>query len=169
MIKIIILGIDPGYDRVGYGIVEKNGNKFKEITYGVISTSAKKKFIERVYQIDKKLNELVKKYSPEYVGVEKLFFQKNKTTAMKVSEARGIIMLNVFKNNLEIFEFTPNQIKQAVTGYGKADKKQIQFMIKNLLKLEKIPKPDDAADALGVALCTGQHIGFNNCLKKAIR
>lgn len=149
-----ILGIDPGYGRCGYGIIEQIGQKQELVTYGCIETSSKLPHLERLMTIAEEINKLVLLHKPEKAGVEDLFFAKNKTTALKVAEARGVILLTLAKNNLEILELTPNQIKQAMTGYGNADKKQMQQMVKISLKLDKIPEPDDAADAVAIAITT---------------
>ncbi len=151
---MIILGIDPGYGRCGYGIIEQIGQKQQVLAYGCIETSSKMPHVERLQAINTALNQLILKYNPQKAGVEELFFAKNKTTALKVAEARGVILLTLAKNKLEILELSPNQIKQAMTGYGNADKKQMQQMVKISLKLEEIPQPDDAADALAIAITT---------------
>ncbi|MFW0862703.1 MAG: crossover junction endodeoxyribonuclease RuvC [Candidatus Komeilibacteria bacterium] len=151
--KNIILGIDPGFADTGYGIVEFIGGKTKTLGYGSIKTPAKQDFSERLEYIYNELNKLIKKYKPGSIAVEQLFFYKNVTTAIKVSQARGIVLLAAQQNKLSIHEYTPLQIKQSLTGYGRAEKKQMQLMIKAVLGLKEIPKPDDAADALAVALC----------------
>ena len=150
---MIIMGIDPGFAITGYGIVSYTGNKFKIIEYGAVKTGTDKIFSERLLCIYNEMNELIEKYKPDYIAVEELFFNTNAKTALKVGHGRGIALLCGAINNINIFEYTPLQIKQAVCGYGRADKTQMQQMIKVLLNLEKIPKPDDAADALGIAIC----------------
>lgn len=152
---MIILGIDPGFAITGYGIVDKQGDKYKHIAYGVITTDSKLAFQERLKITHEELDKIIKKYNPELFSIEELFFAKNTKTAINVAQARGVIILTAIQNKLKIFEYTPLQIKQAITGYGRADKNQIQQMIKMLLKLEKIPKPDDAADALAIAITCG--------------
>lgn len=148
------LGIDPGYHRCGWGIVEKHGNKFKMIAYGCIETNPKDVFEVRLEEIYDELKQLITLHQPQAMGIEELFFAKNTTTALKVSQARGVILLAGKQAKLSIHEYKPNQIKQALTGQGSADKKQMQQMIKLTLGLRDIPKPDDAADALAVAITT---------------
>jgi len=150
----IILGIDPGVADTGYGVIEVKNNKLKMIEYGSIKTSKLQRLPERLVEIEKQLVEIIKKNKPVKIGIEKLFFCKNVTTAFSVGQARGVVLLTAQKYNLSILEFTPLQVKQAVTGYGQADKRQIQQMVKTLLKLKDIPKPDDAADALAIAICS---------------
>lgn len=150
--KKIILGIDPGLATTGYAFINENLSKLEVIDFGIISTSTKTVFSERLTQIHQSLSILIKKYKPQAIAVEQLFFCKNVKTALIVGQARGVILLTAFLNNLPLYEFTPLQVKQAVCGYGKADKKQVQQMVKLLLKLKEIPKPDDAADALAIAL-----------------
>lgn len=153
---MIILGIDPGFAIVGYGVIKSERGNFSVIDYGVIETSKNFTTPERLLKVNEGLVALLEKFKPDCVAVEELFFTTNQKTAIKVAEARGIILLNAMKYCGKIYEYTPLQIKQAMTGYGKAEKKQIQMMVKMLLKLKEIPKPDDAADALAVALCCGQ-------------
>ncbi len=150
---MIIIGIDPGLATVGFGIIRKEKNSIIPMSYGCIRTSAKKQNSERLLEIYNELNILFEKYSPSEVAVEKLFFTNNITSAMGVSEARGVIFLAAQQKNIPVTEYTPNQIKQAITGSGRADKKQMQEMIKRLLNLDEIPRPDDAADGLSIALC----------------
>jgi len=150
---MIILGVDPGYAITGYGIVKYEGNKFSVIDYGAIVTGSKMKFSNRLFEIHKKLNELIIKYDIDFLSVEELFFNTNTKTAIKVGHARGVILLSGAINNLKVYEYTPLQVKQAVCGYGRADKRQVQQMVKVLLNLKEIPKPDDVADALAVAIC----------------
>jgi crossover junction endodeoxyribonuclease RuvC len=150
-----ILGIDPGTATVGFGVVEKRGDSWRSVAYGCILTSKEKELAQRLGEIAKDLSLIVEKYSPGVLAVEKLFFCKNVKTALDVGHARGVILEKGQENSLEIFEYTPLQIKQALTGYGRADKRQVQQMVARILKLKEIPKPDDAADALAVALCCG--------------
>jgi len=154
---MIILGIDPGFARTGYGLIEVNGNSFKMIDYGVIETKSDLEFNLRLKKIFEDLNELIKKYKPLAVSVEKIFFCKNTKTAIDVSHARGVVILTASENNLKIFEFTPPEVKRAITGYGKAEKQQMQKMVQILLKLKEIPWPDDAADALALAICAANN------------
>lgn len=160
-----ILGIDPGYAIVGYGVIEYIGNSFKVVEYGKITTEAKKSLPERLLIIYNELEELLKKHNPDAVAVEELFFNNNAKTAINVGQARGVILLCAAKHTKEVFEYTPLQVKQAVVGYGRAEKNQVQQMVKMLLNLEKIPKPDDVADALAVAVCHAHSSTMNTRLK----
>ena len=154
---MIILGIDPGLATMGYGVIKAERGNFSVIDYGVVSTPKTSTLPERLFQIEEGVQALINKFKPEQIAIEELFFSKNITTGIAVAEARGVILLTAVKNvGEEVFEYTPNQIKQAMTGYGGADKKQMQLMVQMLLKLKKMPRPDDAADALAVALCHGQ-------------
>ena len=148
-----ILGIDPGYAIVGIGVIEYVGNKFKVIEYTKISTNAGTDFPQRLKAIYDSLNEIIHTYKPDVIAIEELFFNNNAKTAINVGQGRGICLLCGAINNIPIYEYTPLQIKQAVVGYGRAVKEQVQQMVKVLLNLEKIPKPDDVADALAVAIC----------------
>lgn len=152
---MIILGIDPGFAIVGYGIVEFKNNKFKPIDYGVIKTESNIPFSKRLQKLYFSINEIIDMYKPDFVSVEELFFNTNVKTAIAVGHARGAILLAAENKSVPIFEYTPLQIKQAITGYGRADKIQMQQMVKTLLNLSAIPKPDDAADALAAAICHG--------------
>lgn len=153
---MIILGIDPGLAIVGYGVVDSQKGLYRAIDCGVINTPKEMTTPERLCEIYKGIGELIDKFKPDQVAIEELFFTKNITTGISVAEARGVILLACKQHDIPMFEYTPNQIKQALTGYGKADKKQIQFMVTRLLKLKCIPTPDDAADALAVALTHAQ-------------
>lgn len=149
----LALGIDPGTATTGYGLVrEQRDGTLEAVAYGIISTPKEMPAPERLASIYAQLNEILDAQQPEIVAVEKLFFQKNVTTAIAVGQARGVILLALAQHGLDVAEYTPNEIKQAVAGYGSADKKQMQEMVRVLLNLEKIPKPDDAADALAVAI-----------------
>lgn len=149
-----VIGIDPGTACLGYGIIENiTKQKFKVITYGCVKTPAHTDMSWRLLVIYKAIEKLIKKHKPDCLTVEKIYFMKNVKTAISVSQARGIILLLAMQNNLQVAEFDPTQVKLAITGYGKADKSQIQKMLRLQLGLEEIPKPDDAADALAVALC----------------
>lgn len=150
-----ILGIDPGYAIVGYGLVHFNNYKFKSLGYGAITTKAHTPIEQRLLEIYNDMQTLLDASKPDYVAIEKLFFNTNTTTAIDVAQARGVIMTACALKNIPIFEYTPLQVKQAVTGYGRAEKRQVMEMTKNLLNLTKIPKPDDAADALAIAICHG--------------
>lgn len=148
-----ILGIDPGFARTGWGIINA-GARVELVDYGCIETQKSMDYSERLISLSKELNKIIKRYNPQLAGVEQLFFVKNVKTGIQVGEARGIIILTLAQSKLPIHEFTPLQVKQAVAGYGNADKGQVQRMVKTLLALKSIPKPDDAADALAVAICT---------------
>ena len=156
---MLALGIDPGTAICGYGFVEYQGSRLIAREYGAITTSPKARMQDRLAHIYDSLDELIKKYKPDVMGVEQLFFNRNVTTAIPVGQARGIVLLTAAKNNLRLVEQTPLQVKQAVTGYGKAVKKQIQEMTRILLHLDTIPKPDDTADALAAAICHGYSHG----------
>lgn len=159
MIKTeIILGIDPGFGRVGFGVIKKGCCDWEATAYGCIETSAKKSFVERLAQIHEELVALIKKYKPTRMAVEELFFFKNVKTAIEVGQARGVILLTAVENGLPVDEFTPLQVKQAITGYGRAEKDQMQKMVAMILGLKCKIKSDDAADALAVALCAGQSL-----------
>lgn len=153
-----ILGIDPGFGRVGYGIIEQTGSTWKHVVHGCVETSPKKDFASRLLQIHEDLAAIIEKFKPTRMAVEELFFFKNVTTAIEVGQARGVILLTGRKNNLPIDEFTPLQVKQAMTGYGRAEKKQMQKLVAVILGLKDAIKSDDAADALAVALCAGQSL-----------
>ncbi len=148
-----ILGIDPGTAITGYGLIKKSNRGIKIIEYGCIETETKFSTAERLNILDKKLAKIIKKHQPDKVAVEDIFFFKNLKTVIKVSQARGVILARMAKMKIPVFEYTPLQIKQAVTSYGRAEKKQVQQMVKLLLNLKEIPKPDDAADALATAIC----------------
>ena len=150
-----ILGIDPGYGIVGYGIIDSN-NSIDVVDYGVVSTPKEMTLPDRLEVIYSSLTSLINSYKPDVVAVEELFYFKNQTTVIPVAEARGVILLACKKSGVPIFEYTPLQIKQGLTGVGRAEKAQVQFMVKSILGLEKVPKPDDAADALAVAICHSQ-------------
>jgi crossover junction endodeoxyribonuclease RuvC len=153
--KMIIIGIDPGTATTGYGIIKKikKGNQVKCLCYGTIETSSLSDPGERLKTINKELEKLIKKHKPEAMAIERLYFFKNAKTVIPVSQAKGVILLTAAKNKIPIYEFTPLQMKMAIAGFGRAEKKQVQKMIKEIFNLKEIPKPDDAADALGIAMC----------------
>lgn len=150
---MVVLGIDPGYAIVGYGIVKYENNRFTPIAYGAVTTTAGTEFSSRLEKIYEEIYALIQKYKPDAISIEKLFFNTNSTTAIDVAQARGVILLAAKKNNIPYFEYTPLQVKQAVTGYGRAQKPQVMEITRRLLGLEKCPKPDDTADALAMAIC----------------
>lgn len=161
-----ILGIDPGYAIVGYGVVNYSGNKFTTVTYGAITTPAGMPFVKRLDTIFNEMTRILNTYKIEAMSVEKLFFNTNTTTAIDVAQARGVIVLAAERSKVPVFEYTPLQVKSAVTGYGRAEKKQIMEMTRMLLGLKSVPKPDDTADALALAVChahsTGSALGRLN-------
>lgn len=147
-----VLGIDPGFDRVGLGIVDVEGSSLKLVTYSCIQTSSKDALGKRLQEIRDGVRDILATHRPERVVLEKLFFQKNVTTAIDVGMARGVILLTTQDAGASLVELTPNQVKQGITGYGSADKAQVQDMVKRLLNLKTIPKPDDCADAIALAI-----------------
>ncbi len=148
-----ILGIDPGYATIGYGIIEYDNFRFKTIAYGAVITTPDKQFADRICDIFSDISVIIDKYSPDCMSIEKLYFNTNTTTAIDVAQARGVILLAARKKCIDIFEYTPLQVKQSITGYGRAQKYQVMDMVKNLLQLNSVPKPDDTADALALAIC----------------
>ena len=155
---MIILGIDPGYALVGYGVIEKTNKYTKVLDYGVIETFKGEKMADRLNKVYDGISYLIDKYNPDYFAMEELFFQNNQKTAINVARARGVILLAATRKlgSGKLYEYTPLQIKQALTGNGRAEKHQVQFMVKAILNLNAVPKPDDAADALAVAICHSQ-------------
>jgi crossover junction endodeoxyribonuclease RuvC len=149
----IILGIDPGIADTGYGVISEEGARLSCLVYGSIKTSPKDDLITRLDILHRELNIIIKKYKPDLASIEQLFFNKNVRTALVVGQARGVALLTLKQNNLQIAEFTPSQVKQAVSAYGQASKKQVQKMVKLILNLKELPYPDDAADALAIAIC----------------
>ena len=148
-----ILGIDPGVAIVGFGVVDSEGGTQHMVQYGAINTPAHTPLAARLVQIEQDLMELLQQFKPDEVAIEELFFSKNITTGIAVAHARGVILATVEKAGIPLYEYTPMQVKQAVVGYGLAEKNQVMDMTKRLLKLRSIPKPDDAADALAIAIC----------------
>jgi len=161
-----IIGIDPGYAILGYGIIEMKGNRFSVIEYGAITTDAKQEMPDRLKSIYAALMEIIEKHRPETASIEELFFNNNAKTALMVGQARGVAMLACVNSGLDIGEYTPLQIKQALVGYGRAEKKQIQIMVKTILNLDQVPKPDDTADALAAAICHGHCANYRNRVGK---
>ena len=156
---VIILGIDPGYAITGFGVVEYVGHHFRTIDFGTIETPAGMAFPDRLLAVDQGIDALVREYSPDCAAVEELFFSRNTTTAIGTAQARGVAVVAAARADLPVYEYTPLQVKLAVTGYGRAEKRQIQEMVTILLNLKTVPRPDDAADALAVAIC---HAHSNN-------
>ncbi len=161
-----ILGIDPGTAICGFSILDYKGNKFSLISYGVVRTPAHKELKDRLFIIYEELQTLIDKYSPDAMAVEDLFFNTNAKTALSVGHARGVILLLGAIKEMTVSSYTPLQVKQSVVGYGRAEKKQVQEMVKIILKLNEIPTPDDAADAIAVAICHGHSYKLNDSLKE---
>lgn len=150
---MIILGIDPGYALIGYGVISYNLGHFKTINYGAVTTSPRLSFMQRLEIIYRDINQLINEFKPDAMSIEKLFFNTNTTTAIDVAQARGVILLAAQMNSVPVYEYTPLQVKSAVVGFGRAEKFQVMEMTRSLLGLAKIPKPDDTADALALAIC----------------
>lgn len=157
---MVILGIDPGYATVGYGVVQYDSVRFTPLAYGAITTPAGLPFPQRLEMIYRDMTTLLEKFHPDCMAVEKLYFNTNTTTAIDVAQARGIVLLCARLAEVPIFEYTPLQVKMSVTGYGQAEKSQVMEMTRILLRLDKVPRPDDAADALAIAICQG-HTGLS--------
>ncbi|MDD2680507.1 MAG: crossover junction endodeoxyribonuclease RuvC [Patescibacteria group bacterium] len=153
----IILGIDPGIADTGYGFIKVNGNRLECLAYGSIKTPANEDLSLRLQMLHKELSSLIKKYKPERAAMEQLFFNKNVKTALIVGQARGVALLTISLAKVPVIDFTPGQVKQAVSAYGQASKLQVQKMVKLILNLKELPQPDDAADALAVAICGANH------------
>ncbi|MCK5412847.1 MAG: crossover junction endodeoxyribonuclease RuvC [Candidatus Pacebacteria bacterium] len=163
---MIILGIDPGTATTGFGVLKSQNNKLEVLDVGCILTDKNLDMPERLDLIAKELKNIIKKYKPQIMAVEELFYFKNKKTVITVAQARGVILFVGKNQGLEICEYTPLQVKQAVVGYGRAEKKQVQQMVKSILDLKEIPKPDDAADALAVAVCCESSYKFEKKISK---
>lgn len=162
---MIIMGIDPGFAITGYGIIKYEGNRFTVLEYGAITTHVGEAFSLRLKKLNNEIKTLIRIYGPDAFAAEELFFNTNAKTAIKAAQGRGAAIVAAADFNLEVFEYTPLQVKQAVTGYGRADKKQVQHMIKIMLNLRETPKPDDAADALAVAICHAHSYKLNSLLR----
>ena len=164
-----ILGIDPGYAIVGYGMIEHQNCRFRPLEYGAILTEAGEEFNDRLKNIYLDLQELLRQFEPEAVAVERLYFTTNQKTGIDVAQARGVILLAATLAGIPVYEYTPLQVKQAVAGYGKAEKMQVMAMTRRILKLKEIPKPDDAADALAIAICHAHCAGssLSGLIRKA--
>ena len=156
---MIILGIDPGIAIVGWGVVKGDGVKFAPVEYGAITTGPESPVEDRLEAVYAELDDIIKRHKPDAVSVEELFWNTNQKTGIIVAEARGVILLAARKNNVPIFEYTPLQVKQSVTGYGRADKKQVITLVSMMLSLDTPPKPDDTADALALAITHGSTVG----------
>ncbi len=164
-----IMGIDPGIAIVGFGFIDKNGSKLTPVQYGCIQTEAYTPEEERLLHVYEGMVQLIEKYEPQMIAFEKLFFNRNVTTAMSVSQARGVAILAAAQKGLPIAEYTPMQVKQAIVGYGKAEKRQVQEMVRMFLNLQKVPKPDDVADALAVAVCHAHSYVLNSKLNEVLK
>lgn len=160
-----ILGIDPGTATVGWGVLEIEGSRMTPVAYGHIATSPARSLSERIAEIASDLRKISEVHRPDEASVEKIFFFKNQKTVIAVSQARGAILLTIETLGIRLFEYTPLQVKQSLTGYGRAEKKQMQTMVKSILKLRDIPKPDDVADALALALCHANSRKMNTLLE----
>lgn len=158
---LVVLGIDPGYAIVGWGVIRFNGVNYAPLGFGAVTTDAGVNFNMRLEHIYDELDLIIKQAKPDAMAIEKLYFQNNQKTAINVAQARGVILLAAQKNNVPVFEYTPLQVKMAVTGYGQAKKPQIMEMTRRLLKLKEVPKPDDTADALAMAITHTQAAGTN--------
>ena len=161
---MVILGIDPGYAITGYGVVSYEKNHFSVLDYGAITTKAHTPFEQRLLTLHQQLDVVISRFHPDVMAIEELFFQRNTTTAIGTAQARGVLILAAAEANIPVYEYTPMQIKQAVTGYGRADKNQVSTMVKMLLHLEEMPKPDDVTDALAIAICQA-HTGVNSAFE----
>ena len=151
-----ILGIDPGVATIGFGVIEADRTRQRLVRYGVITTPAGLPLSTRLYQISRDMEELLRQFKPDEIGIEELFFSKNITTGIAVAHGRGVILLEAERAGVPAFEYTPMQVKQAVAGYGGADKRQVMLMTQRLLNMKQVPRPDDAADALALAICHGR-------------
>ena len=150
---MLVLGIDPGYAIVGWGLVDYSGARLSPVAFGAVTTEAGQDFPKRLLKISEDVGRILDRWRPQAISIERLYFNSNTTTAIDVAQARGVIVLEAAKRNIDVFEYTPLQVKQAVVGYGKAEKKQVMEMTRQLLKLKEVPKPDDTADALAIAIC----------------
>jgi crossover junction endodeoxyribonuclease RuvC len=159
---MVILGIDPGTATTGYGLIEEKAGKLMLVDYGVILTKPSQTLEQRLEILYDQLGDIIDEYNPDEIAVEELFFTNNAKTAMAVGQARGVILLATQKAGVPMSEYTPNQVKNGICGYGAADKKQVQKMVQMLLKLDEIPQPDDAADALAIAICHSSSRKYNN-------
>lgn len=158
---MIILGIDPGTATMGYGLIEQKGNHLSALVYSCWRTPPHTPLAERLLMLFEQIVPFLRKHRPDHLAVEELFFNRNTTTALTVGHARGIVLLAGAQQGIPVYEYTPLQVKQAVVGYGKAEKQQVQQMVKGLLRLDEIPKPDDTADALAIAICHAHSFALN--------
>lgn len=162
-----VLGIDPGSETLGWGVVEGSGTKYSALDYGVVKSNPKDAFSKRLLNIHDGIQKIIEAHSPDVLSVEEAFYSANAKVAIKLGQVRGVVLLIGEQNGLDIAEYAPRLIKQTVVGYGNADKVQVQEMVKLLLNLKSIPQPHDAADALAIAICHFHHAGMLNRLKKS--
>lgn len=164
---MIILGIDPGTATTGYGVVESSGNKCTLINYGVITTPSDAPMEHRLCMINNQIKQLIVQYSPQVMAIEQIFYHKNAKTVITVAQSRGVAVFTGASKGLEICEYTPLQVKKSVVGYGTADKRQVQLMVQKLLAMKEMPKPDDAADALAIAICHAHSFRIQNLIRRS--
>lgn len=163
-----ILGIDPGLATTGYGLIQAGAqSQYQCIEFGIISTPAGQADADRLKTLHAELTALIQRHQPQTSAVEKLYFQKNVKTALAVGQARGVVLLSLAQAGVPIFEYNPNEVKQTVCGYGNATKNQVQHMVQTLLNLDDLPRPDDAADALAIAICHLHHQAFNDAVQRS--
>jgi crossover junction endodeoxyribonuclease RuvC len=162
-----VLGIDPGSETLGWGVVKKDGNFYRLLGYGTVKSSPKERFSKRLLKINAGLEEVIEMYQPEVLSIEEAFYANNVQVALKLGQVRGVVLLTAEKHQLEIHEYAPRLIKQTVVGYGNAEKHQIQEMVRILLKLPTVPQPHDAADALAAAICHFHHAGIQQKIQAA--
>ena len=162
---MLILGIDPGTAITGYGLIRVEGNHFQVLEYNCIRTAAKTPLYIRLKEVYEAISALIQKHNPNHFAIEELFFNKNVRTALTVAQSRGVAMLAAANAGIEVYEYTPLQVKQSVVGYGRAEKSQVQAMVKAILNLKETPKPDDVADALAIAICHAHSYKTNNLYK----
>ena len=164
-----ILGVDPGFAIVGVGVIDYEGNRFSVVDYGAITTNAGEAMPDRLKKVYDELIEVIDRVKPDAMAIEELFFNSNQKTAINVAQARGVLVLAAKNRGVPIYEYTPLQVKQAVVGYGRAEKNQIQQMVKTILKLERVPKPDDTADALALCVCHAHSSGSASVWDKYLK
>ena len=152
-----IIGIDPGYAIVGFGVLDYDGRRFSVVNFGAITTSSEAPFVERLRTIHDDMRDILELYKPDALSIEKLFFNTNHTTGIDVAQARGVILLSAAESAVPVYEYTPLQVKSSVVGYGRAEKNQVQEMVRSILNLKEVPKPDDTADALALAISHGHY------------
>jgi len=164
-----VLGIDPGSETLGWGVVEGSGLKYSLVDFGTVKSSPREQFSKRLLKISDGVEAVIAKYQPDVISVEEAFYATNVKVALKLGQVRGVVLLIGEKSNLEISEFSPRLIKQTVVGYGNAEKHQVQEMVRLLLKMKTVPQPHDAADALAIAICHFHHAGMQSKIKKSLK